>query len=94
MPRRPAKRWIRRCIASVEASGSAVNPGAVCGAVWARKSPAQRRAAAKGETKMARRKKKHAKRVCYTVRTTKGGKPSKHGGHKRRVCRRVRKHHK
>ncbi len=43
-PRRPPKQWMRDCVAG--ASGSATDPGAVCGALWYRKmSPAAKRAA-------------------------------------------------
>lgn len=45
-PRRPPKQWMRNCIAGVKDSGSAANPGAVCGSLWYQKmSSAQRRAA-------------------------------------------------
>lgn len=46
MPHRPPGRWIKRCIKHVEDSGSAVDPGAVCGALWYKKmSPESKRAA-------------------------------------------------
>lgn len=41
---------------------------------------------------MARKKKsKGRKTICYMMRCTKAGKPSKHGGHKKKVCRRVKR---
>jgi hypothetical protein len=66
---------MRDCTRGVAKHGGAADPGAVCGAVWKRKSPAQKRAAAKGET-MAK-KGKH----CMSV--TKSGKPSKHGRYRK-----------
>ena len=43
-PGRPPKRWMRRCVRSVEESGSAADPGSVCGALWHHKmSPAKKR---------------------------------------------------
>lgn len=42
-PRRPPKKWMRDCIRGVKESGTAKNPGAVCGALWYHKmSPSQR----------------------------------------------------
>ncbi len=32
-------------------------------------------------------KRSGGKRVCYMMRCTKAGKPSKHGGHRKKVCR-------
>jgi hypothetical protein len=74
--------WFARCVQGVEASGSARDPRAVCGAELARK-----RGGKKAKT-MAR--KKH----CY--RSTKTGKPSKHGKYvtcHRRGKRHTRKRH-
>ena len=52
MPARPPKAWMRRCVEGVEESGSAVDPGAVCGAQWHHKlSAAQKRAALQQEQK-------------------------------------------
>lgn len=45
-PGRPPKRWMKKCVRSVEESGSAADPGAVCGSLWHHKmSPAKKRAA-------------------------------------------------
>jgi hypothetical protein len=44
MPNRPPKGWMDRCEAEVRAHGGAVDVGAVCAAVWKRKSPAEKRA--------------------------------------------------
>jgi hypothetical protein len=45
-PRRPPRLWMRDCVRGVRDSGSARDPGAVCGALWYRKMDAgQRRAA-------------------------------------------------
>jgi hypothetical protein len=44
MPNRPPKGWMDRCTAEVMAHGGAIDVGAVCAAVWKRKSPAERRA--------------------------------------------------
>jgi sRNA-binding protein len=60
MPNRPPREWFQRCVEGVAASGSGVDPGAVCGAVWARKDEHERRAIARVEAPMAaKRKKKH-----------------------------------
>lgn len=46
MPNRPPRRWIERCIEHVENSGTAADPGAVCGALWHHKmKPESKRAA-------------------------------------------------
>lgn len=45
-PRRPPRQWMRDCVRGVKESGSAANPGAVCGSLWYHKmSAAQRREA-------------------------------------------------
>ena len=49
MPRRPAKLWMRSCVAGVTEKGSAADPGAVCGAVWQRKSAGEREAIVRAE---------------------------------------------
>jgi hypothetical protein len=52
-PRRPPRLWMRDCVRGVRDSGSARDPGAVCGALWYRKMDAgQRRAALAREGKM------------------------------------------
>jgi hypothetical protein len=43
MPGRPPRRWFDDCLAGVEAKGSAYDGRRVCGAVWARKSVAEKR---------------------------------------------------
>ena len=43
MPSRPARAWFRRCVAGVELGGGAVDPRAVCGAAWQRKTPREKR---------------------------------------------------
>jgi len=49
MPRRPPKEWMRECVGSVRASGTARDPGAVCGAIWYHKlTPAERAARLRG----------------------------------------------
>lgn len=45
MPERPPKSWWDRCMRGVRASGGAADPRAVCGAVWSRKTPAEKRSA-------------------------------------------------
>jgi hypothetical protein len=45
-PRRPPKKWFDDCVAGVEASGSAADPYAVCGALWHRKMGPKAKAAA------------------------------------------------
>ena len=63
MPGRPPREWFQRCASNVAASGHAVDPAAVCGAVWARKDPRERRAIVRTEVPMATKrktKKKHS----------------------------------
>lgn len=49
-PRRPPKKWMSDCVAGVKESGSAADPGAVCGSLWYHKlSNTQRRAALQRE---------------------------------------------
>jgi hypothetical protein len=43
MPGRPPADWFARCVADVAASGHAVEPRAVCGATWARKTEREKR---------------------------------------------------
>lgn len=47
MPGRPPKSWWDRCMLGVRSSGSASDPASVCGSVWARKTPAEKRSAAR-----------------------------------------------
>ena len=75
MPARPSRDWWSRCVRAVDRAGSAFDPAAVCGAAWQRKTPKEKRAAARREV-MARKKMKRRKH-CRT--STKGGKFSKHG---------------
>lgn len=66
MPGRPPRAWMAACVAEVTASGTARDPVAVCGAVWARKTPAQKAAAVRtyeGGGAMAKKAKKHAKKA-------------------------------
>lgn len=58
MPGRPPRDWFRRCEEAIEARGVAVDPGAVCGAVWARKDDRERRAITRMEEVMATKRKK------------------------------------
>lgn len=44
MPERPPREWFNGCVASVTQHGGARNPRAVCGAMWAKKSDAEKRA--------------------------------------------------
>jgi len=46
MPGRPPKKWMRDCVAGAKRSGSAVDPGAVCGAQWHHKMSKKQKAAA------------------------------------------------
>src|SRR5581483_4084490 len=68
MPRRPPKAWFGRCTTEVQASGTAANPAAVCGAAWWHKSAAERAATIRVEegatmaAKRAKKAKKHAKK--------------------------------
>jgi sRNA-binding protein len=54
---------MRRCVAGVESGGAAVDPGAVCGATFQRKSAGEKAALVAAEGKgMAKKKKKHPKK--------------------------------
>lgn len=74
MPNRPPKQWWDDCVAGVGRGGAAYDPSRVCGAVWARKSPAEKRYAtatheSSSEMKRSRTK---AKRGRPAKKTTKG----------------------
>ncbi len=58
MPKRPPKAWWRGCVGSVRSHGAAVDPRRVCGAVWSRKSIAEKKVL----TTMAERKRKRGKK--------------------------------
>jgi hypothetical protein len=79
-----------RAVDAIEASGSADNPRAVAGAMWARKSPGQKRAIIASEegTAMAakRKKKKHPKKKKphHPKRAKKRAKKKKHAKHGKR----------
>ena len=47
MPNRPPKEWWDDCVSGVSSHGGAYDPNRVCGAVWYRKTPAQKRLATK-----------------------------------------------
>ena len=85
MPGRPPREWFRRCAADVAAGGTADNPGAVCGATWQRKTPAQKRATVGAEdTSMPKKKKKKkgahkAKKKAKHHRCSHCGHSSSHG---------------
>lgn len=83
MPGRPPREWFRRCAADVAAGGTADNPGAVCGATWQRKTPAQKRATVGAEdTSMPKKKKKkkgaHKKAAARKPKRKKAKKKAKH----------------
>ena len=61
MPRRPPREWMKRCTEDVAAGGAAVDPSAVCGATWQRKTPAEKRTTIRVEETMHKKKakKKH-----------------------------------
>ena len=68
MPNRPPKKWMRDCVDGVRRSGSAVNPGAVCGSLWYHKmSPAQKRKAMRGEKMKRRRRHRRANPVALAT---------------------------
>ena len=82
MPNRPPRTWFARCAEDVAASGSATSPAAVCGATWARKTPAEKRTTTAMEEPMAHAKKhgqakrkhgKHAAGKHAKRRTTRPG---------------------
>ena len=88
MPSRPPKAWWDRCMADVRASGTAADPAAVCGAVWKRKSPSEKRAtialeeggrmASKKKTKKTKKKAEKKREKKRPAKRAK--KPSKHHG--------------
>lgn len=61
MPGRPPKDWMRSCVAGVEAGGSAMDPGAVCGATWQRKTRGEKAAMVAAEGRSMAKKKKSKK---------------------------------
>jgi hypothetical protein len=61
MPHRPPKNWFDRCTSEVAEGGSAVDPAAVCGATWQRKTAAEKALSthlAEGKPMAAKKKKK------------------------------------
>jgi hypothetical protein len=64
VPGRPPRDWFARCTEDVRAVGSAADPNAVCGATWARKSPAEKRYTTREEEgdDMSAKKKKAKKK--------------------------------
>ena len=61
MPNRPPKNWFDRCTSEVAEGGSAVDPAAVCGATWQRKTAAEKSLSthlAEGKPMAAKKKKK------------------------------------
>ncbi len=81
MPRRPPKAWWRGCVKRVDAHGGAIDPRRVCGAVWSRKSGAEKRAltimAERKRRKKAPKKRRHAVRRSHA--------PKKHARARRRM---------
>lgn len=55
MVRRPAKKWFKRCVKSVEKSGGADNPEAVCASNWYGKTESERRTIVRSEEKSKRK---------------------------------------
>jgi hypothetical protein len=63
-PKRPPRGWFKKCVSGVKRTGGAIDPRAVCGATWSRKTVTQKRTAlaayeanAKRSKPMRRRKK-------------------------------------
>lgn len=48
-PTRPPKQWFKRCERGVASKGGAIDPGAVCGAVWQRKTKKQKTSLVRAE---------------------------------------------
>jgi hypothetical protein len=98
MPNRPPGPWFERCTGDVRARGGAFDANAVCGAVWSRKSGAEKRETTRAEegTTMAAKKKRKQKLhgaalAAHERRLGRGkGKRSKKksGGHKKHHRRR------
>jgi hypothetical protein len=92
MPRRPPKNWFDRCVEGVRAGGAAVDPQAVCGATWARKSAREKRSTLAAEEGTMATKKKAKKKPHHGGKTKAahkkpahkkphhGGKAAHHGG--------------
>jgi hypothetical protein len=85
MPGRPPREWFHRCVDDVAAGGAAVDPAAVCGATWARKTPPEKRATVAFEegTTMATKKKKKAKKSKAKPRAKASGHPKRTAKKKR-----------
>jgi hypothetical protein len=79
VPGRPPREWFHRCVEDVAAGGAAVDPGAVCGATWARKTPAEQRATVAFEegTTMATKKKKAKKSKAKPRKKASGHHPKR-----------------
>lgn len=81
MPGRPPKAWWKRCMTDVKSHGGAVDPARVCGAVWARKSPAEKRAiVALEEGSAVSSKKKKGKKKSAAKKPKKAKKSGKRHG--------------
>jgi hypothetical protein len=94
VPRRPPKAWFDDCVAGVRARGGAVDPAAVCGAVWARKSPAEKRRAtrfAEGGSLVSKKKKKAKKAKKKAPKRSKAKRPKKKTHHRCTRCRHLHK---
>jgi len=72
MPGRPPKEWWEDCTTGVERGGSAIDPFAVCGATWARKSKAEKnRIVREYEREMIMAAKKKSKKSSSKKRAAK-----------------------
>ena len=83
MPGRPPKKWFGACESAVAESGGAVDPGAVCGAEWQKKSESERRELTRASegTAMRAKKRTHHKKSHPTKRHAK---KSAHRAHAKR----------
>lgn len=77
MPGRPPKGWMRDCMRSVREHGGAKDVRAVCGAVWQRKTAAEKRAIValeEGASMATKKKKKKGKKKAPKRSKAKKGK--------------------
>jgi hypothetical protein len=72
-PRRPPRKWWRRCLSGVEARRYARDPAAVCGAAWWRMPPRQREAIVRKLERGSRRERRTAVAIAKAERNRSEG---------------------
>lgn len=59
MPKRPPKRWWKRCVRGVEKSGAAYDPQSVCGDLWHHKlTSVQKKKAVRKSERIGKKRRK------------------------------------